>query len=168
MSNSATGTAAIGVTGLAVMGSNIARNFARHGYTVALLTEHGSEGTFVRSETIPEFLAALEKPRRDRQPPGHRRRAQLRVHDLRHSCATLLFTMEVQPVTVQRILRHSSITVTTGTYVEVIEAIQRDALDSMGTCLHTSATVRSTSAVVKIVVKRLRIVCRGPHFPWWS
>ena len=57
---------------------------------------------------------------------------QLRVHDLRHSCATLLFTMGVQPATVQRILRHSSITVTTGTYVEVIEAVQRDALDSMG------------------------------------
>ena len=70
-----TGTAQIGVTGLAVMGSNIARNFANHGYTVALhnrsvaktdalLAEHGSEGKFVRSETIPEFLAALEKPRR--------------------------------------------------------------------------------------------------------
>ena len=69
------GTAQIGVTGLAVMGSNIARNFARHGYTVALhnrsvaktdalLAEHGHEGNFVRSETIPEFLAALEKPRR--------------------------------------------------------------------------------------------------------
>jgi integrase len=55
----------------------------------------------------------------------------LRVHDLRHSCATLLFTMGVPPPTVQRILRHSSITVTTGTYVEVIEAVQRDALDSM-------------------------------------
>jgi hypothetical protein len=38
----------------------------------------------------------------------------------------------VQPATAQRILRDSSITVTTGTYVDVIEAIQRDALDSMG------------------------------------
>lgn len=67
--------AQIGVTGLAVMGSNIARNFARHGYTVALhnrsvaktdalLAEHGSDGSFVRSETIEEFIAALEKPRR--------------------------------------------------------------------------------------------------------
>lgn len=74
-SHSSPGTAQIGVTGLAVMGSNIARNFARHGYTVALhnrsinktdalLAEHGSEGDFVRAETIPEFLAALEKPRR--------------------------------------------------------------------------------------------------------
>ncbi|KUI20841.1 phosphogluconate dehydrogenase (NADP(+)-dependent, decarboxylating) [Mycobacterium sp. GA-1285] len=74
-SASTTGTAQIGVTGLAVMGSNIARNFARHGYTVALhnrsiaktdalLEQHGSEGTFVRSETIAEFLDALERPRR--------------------------------------------------------------------------------------------------------
>ena len=73
--NSTTASAQIGVTGLAVMGSNIARNFARHGYTVALhnrsiaktdalLNEHGDEGKFVRSETIAEFLDALEKPRR--------------------------------------------------------------------------------------------------------
>ncbi|WP_273736111.1 NADP-dependent phosphogluconate dehydrogenase [Mycolicibacterium septicum] len=72
---STSGTAQIGVTGLAVMGSNLARNFAHHGYTVALhnrsiaktdalLAEHGSEGKFVRSETIAEFLDALEKPRR--------------------------------------------------------------------------------------------------------
>jgi 6-phosphogluconate dehydrogenase len=74
-SDSKTGTAQIGVTGLAVMGSNLARNFAHHGYTVALhnrsiaktdalLKEHGDEGKFVRSETIEEFLDALEKPRR--------------------------------------------------------------------------------------------------------
>ncbi len=72
---SKTATAQIGVTGLAVMGSNLARNFAHHGYTVALhnrsvaktdalLSEHGDEGKFVRSETIEEFLDALEKPRR--------------------------------------------------------------------------------------------------------
>ncbi|TDZ77685.1 NADP-dependent phosphogluconate dehydrogenase [Mycobacteroides salmoniphilum] len=69
------GKAQIGVTGLAVMGSNIARNFARHGYTVALhnrsvaktdalLADHGSEGNFIRSETVDEFVAALERPRR--------------------------------------------------------------------------------------------------------
>jgi 6-phosphogluconate dehydrogenase len=69
------GTAQIGVTGLAVMGSNIARNFASHGYTVALhnrsiartdtlLAEHGSEGDFVRTGTMAEFAAALQKPRR--------------------------------------------------------------------------------------------------------
>ncbi|WP_338765896.1 site-specific integrase [Nocardia vulneris] len=58
---------------------------------------------------------------------------QVRVQDLRHSCATLLFTMGVEAATVQKILRHSSITVTTSIYMEVIEAVKRDALDSMDT-----------------------------------
>ena len=54
-------TAQIGVTGLAVMGRNLARNFARHGHRVAihnrtyakteaLVAEPGDEGTFVPSE----------------------------------------------------------------------------------------------------------------------
>lgn len=79
MTNSASSSPAtkaqIGVTGLAVMGSNIARNFAHHGYTVALhnrsiaktdalIRDHGSEGAFIRTESIAEFIDALEKPRR--------------------------------------------------------------------------------------------------------
>ncbi len=67
--------AQIGVTGLAVMGSNIARNLARHGHTVALhnrsvaktdalLADYGKDGDFVRTETIEEFVGALQKPRR--------------------------------------------------------------------------------------------------------
>ncbi|MFI1095605.1 NADP-dependent phosphogluconate dehydrogenase [Streptomyces sp. NPDC020917] len=69
------GKADIGVTGLAVMGSNLARNFARHGYTVAvhnrtrartdaLLEEHGEEGIFVPAGTPEEFVASLARPRR--------------------------------------------------------------------------------------------------------
>ncbi|MCB5180719.1 NADP-dependent phosphogluconate dehydrogenase [Streptomyces antimicrobicus] len=68
-------TAQIGVTGLAVMGSNLARNFARNGFTVAvhnrtaaktraLVAEHGDEGTFVAAESAKEFVDALERPRR--------------------------------------------------------------------------------------------------------
>lgn len=71
---------------------------------------------------------------------------QLRVHDLRHSCATLLFTMGVEPATVQKILRHSSITVTTGTYVEVIEGVQRDALDSMSSLFPSDDVGADTTA----------------------
>ncbi|WP_333618636.1 NADP-dependent phosphogluconate dehydrogenase [Dietzia sp.] len=70
----ARGTANIGVTGLAVMGSNIARNFARNGFTVALhnrsiaktdalLEAHGGEGDFVRTESIQDFADALATPR---------------------------------------------------------------------------------------------------------
>src|SRR5881398_1008981 len=64
----------IGVTGLAVMGRNLARNFARHGHVVALhnrspvrtrslVAEHGGEGTFVPSESMPDFVASLRRPR---------------------------------------------------------------------------------------------------------
>ena len=64
----------IGVTGLATMGMNLARNAARKGFRVAvhnrsnektrhLLDEHGGEGSFVASETIEGFVASLGKPR---------------------------------------------------------------------------------------------------------
>jgi 6-phosphogluconate dehydrogenase len=67
-------TAQIGVTGLAVMGRNLARNLARHGYRVAvhnrtyertqsLIAEHGHEGTFVPGRTTAEFVASLARPR---------------------------------------------------------------------------------------------------------
>jgi 6-phosphogluconate dehydrogenase len=72
---SAQGSAQIGVTGLGVMGRNLARNFARHGYPVALhnrtasrvsdtVDEFGDEGTFVPTTDSIEFVQALQKPRR--------------------------------------------------------------------------------------------------------
>lgn len=68
-------SAQIGVTGLAVMGANLARNLARNGYTVAvhnrtaaktdaLLEAYGNEGDFVRADTLQELVGSLEKPRR--------------------------------------------------------------------------------------------------------
>ncbi|TQL67403.1 6-phosphogluconate dehydrogenase [Nocardioides albertanoniae] len=78
MSNTETGSADdranIGVVGLAVMGSNLARNLAsREGNTVAvynrtyarteeLVTEHPEAG-FIASETIDDFVATLATPR---------------------------------------------------------------------------------------------------------
>jgi site-specific recombinase XerD len=43
--------------------------------------------------------------------------------------------MGVEAATVQRILRHSSICVTTGTYVDVIEQVQRTAVADMDSLL---------------------------------
>jgi len=68
-------TAQVGVVGLAVMGSNLARNFAHHGYTVALynrtqartdelVAAHGHEGSFVPTASPAAFAAALQRPRR--------------------------------------------------------------------------------------------------------
>ncbi|MEV4678743.1 MULTISPECIES: NADP-dependent phosphogluconate dehydrogenase [Actinomadura] len=67
--------ARIGVTGLAVMGRNLARNLARHGHAVAvhnrtpsrtkaLVEEFGGEGTFLPADTPEQFVASLERPRR--------------------------------------------------------------------------------------------------------
>jgi 6-phosphogluconate dehydrogenase len=68
-------TAQIGVTGLGVMGRNLARNFARHGYAVALhnrtpsritdtVAQFGHEGAFVPAADPAAFVQALERPRR--------------------------------------------------------------------------------------------------------
>ncbi|MFO7779889.1 MAG: NADP-dependent phosphogluconate dehydrogenase [Nitriliruptoraceae bacterium] len=65
----------VGVIGLAVMGSNLARNLARHGHAVAvhnrstekidaLLDEHGDEGSFLASATLEDLVASLSRPRR--------------------------------------------------------------------------------------------------------
>ncbi|GAA2529557.1 NADP-dependent phosphogluconate dehydrogenase [Pilimelia columellifera] len=71
---SAVPVAQIGVTGLAVMGANLARNLARKGFTVAvhnrspqrarqLLADHGHEGAFVPAEALTDFVASLQRPR---------------------------------------------------------------------------------------------------------
>ena len=64
----------IGVMGLAVMGANLARNAAHHGFGVAvfnrnhertdeLMAQHGGEGRFFPAKTLPEFIASIAKPR---------------------------------------------------------------------------------------------------------
>ena len=66
--------ASIGVTGLAVMGRNLARNLARHGHTVALhnrseertkslVEQFGDEGDFIPAYSAQAFVDALERPR---------------------------------------------------------------------------------------------------------
>jgi 6-phosphogluconate dehydrogenase len=66
--------ASIGVTGLAVMGRNLARNLARHGHTVALhnrspqrtrdlVERYGEEGDFIPAYSAQEFVNSLERPR---------------------------------------------------------------------------------------------------------
>ncbi len=63
-----------GLTGLAVMGQNLARNVAHKGFPIAVhnrttektttfLQEHGHEGSFTGSTDVASFVAALESPR---------------------------------------------------------------------------------------------------------
>jgi 6-phosphogluconate dehydrogenase len=64
-----------GITGLAVMGQNLARNVARHGIPVAvhnrtaartheLVDRYGEEGPFTPAYSVEDLVAALARPRR--------------------------------------------------------------------------------------------------------
>jgi 6-phosphogluconate dehydrogenase len=65
----------IGVTGLAVMGANLARNIARRGIPVAVhnrtpertrefMSAYADEGSFTSADTLQAFVDALKRPRR--------------------------------------------------------------------------------------------------------
>ena len=67
-------SARIGVIGLAVMGQNLARNIARNGFPIAvynrtyarteeLISQFSSEGAFTPAKALPEFVAAIQRPR---------------------------------------------------------------------------------------------------------
>jgi len=57
---------------------------------------------------------------------------RIRFHDLRHSCATLLYAQGVEPGTIRAVLGHSSITVTMNVYVDVFHDVQADATGRLG------------------------------------
>src|SRR4051812_23518257 len=63
-----------GITGLAVMGANLARNIARNGIPIAVhnrttarteqfMAEHGDEGPLTGSRSDQDFVAAMQRPR---------------------------------------------------------------------------------------------------------
>jgi 6-phosphogluconate dehydrogenase len=65
----------IGVTGLAVMGANLARNIARNGFPVVVhnrtaaktdefMSDFGGEGDFTSARDLDQFVRELERPRR--------------------------------------------------------------------------------------------------------
>jgi len=63
-----------GLTGLAVMGANLARNVAHKGFSISVhnrtaakteefVAEHGAEGAIVGTKTTAEFVASIRRPR---------------------------------------------------------------------------------------------------------
>jgi 6-phosphogluconate dehydrogenase len=69
------GESKIGVTGLGVMGANLARNIASRGVPVAVhnrspartsefMERYAEEGDFAPAESLEEFVSSLERPRR--------------------------------------------------------------------------------------------------------
>ncbi len=62
------------------------------------------------------------------------RRAELpdiRLHDLRHTCATLLLTRGVHPKFVQELLGHATISITLDTYSHVLPSMSDQTATAM-------------------------------------
>ncbi len=63
----------------------------------------------------------------------------MRFHDLRHSCASLLLAQHVPARVVMEILGHSTISLTMNTYSHVIPALHQEAADRMDGVLRGTA-----------------------------
>ncbi len=59
----------------------------------------------------------------------------VRLHDGRHTAATLLLSEGVHPRVVMEVLGHAQMRTTTDTYSHVMPALGRDAADRMGRAL---------------------------------
>ena len=59
----------------------------------------------------------------------------MRIHDLRHTCATLLLAQGVNPRVVMEQLGHSQINLTLDTYSHVLPSVQKEAAQQMDAVL---------------------------------
>jgi integrase len=61
----------------------------------------------------------------------------IRLHDLRHSAASLLLALNIHPRVVMELLGHSQISLTMNTYSHTVPEILRDAIDKLGAALNS-------------------------------
>jgi len=75
---------------------------------------------------------------RNRSFKPHLERAglpRITFHDLRHTCASLLFERNAHPKLVQELLRHASVAITLDTYSHMLPGMGGEAADAMGEAL---------------------------------
>jgi integrase len=70
----------------------------------------------------------------------------IRIHDLRHTAATLLLTQGVHPRVVMELLGHSQIAVTMR-YSHMVPALRKEAADQMDAVLKTPEPVATSVAI---------------------
>lgn len=64
----------------------------------------------------------------------------LRIHDLRHTAATLMLRAGVHPKVVSERLGHATVSITLDTYNHVLPDMQRDAAEALGRLMGPSST----------------------------
>jgi integrase len=76
----------------------------------------------LRNRSFAPLLAKADLPR-------------ITFHDLRHTCASLLFQRNVHPKFVQELLGHASVAITLDTYSHMLPGMGSEAADAMGEAL---------------------------------
>lgn len=69
---------------------------------------------------------------------------RIRLHDLRHTCASLLLKAGIHPKVVQELLGHKTITITLDTYSHLLPGLQEGAAETIGAMLAKPATVKAS------------------------
>jgi integrase len=104
------------------------------------------EADYVFTSGIGTPLEPRNLERAYRQILGIAGLHHIRIHDLRHTAATLLLTQGVHPRVVMELLGHSSIVVTMNIYSHLVPALRKDAADQMEGILNPVATTVATKS----------------------
>ncbi|GAA4230737.1 integrase [Streptosporangium album] len=126
-------TASLPLLGLCVTALNHRRNAQREAWGAAGERWQDSDLVFTTRNGTP-----IEPRNLNRAFDAHCRKAgvpRIRVHDTRHTCASLLAALDVHPRVAMRILRHSQISMTMNVYTQIPSPETRKALDRLNKSL---------------------------------
>ena len=70
---------------------------------------------------------------------------QIRFHDLRHTCATLLLSQNTHPKYVQELLGHATIAITLDTYSHVVPGMGAQTVRAMEDALEVASSIEKGS-----------------------
>jgi Phage integrase family/Trypsin-like peptidase domain len=93
------------------------------------------DSTVVFTSSVGSPLDERNVRRAFKDVPTAAKLPKMRIHDLRHTCATLLLAQGVHPKVVQEILGHSQISLTMDTYSTVLPTVSRAPAEQMDAVL---------------------------------
>jgi integrase len=126
--------------------SALGRHRVRQEQERALAGTRWKEGDFVFTTGIGTPLEPRNLERAFAQILAIADLPHSRIHDLRHTAATLLLSQGVHPRVVMELLGHSQIAVTMNTYSHVVPALRKEAADQMDAVLKPAEPVATTVA----------------------
>jgi integrase len=88
---------------------------------------------------------------------------RIRLHDLRHTAATLALAVGVHPKVVSERIGHSTVGITLDTYSHVVEGLEAEAADRVGAIVFTSAEPRAIAELRRAPSRVPDHIYKSPH-----